>query len=149
MGSDAADAVALRSLADRYAQAVDRRDAAALLALFAPGAVVVLPPPMARRLPSAELVGHGQIATLIDGVRNFVRTRHVVTQQVVDVRGDTASGEIYCEAHHILGSDERIRDLVLALRYLDSFARVDAGWRFTRRELVLDWTSRHDVRWDF
>jgi ketosteroid isomerase-like protein len=152
-----ADALALRGLVDRYALAVDRRDPVALVDLFADDAEIIVPPPLAGSLPSSRLRGHDEIAGIIAGVSSFRRTRHVVSQQVLDIAGETATGETYCEAHHVaarrpdvLHSDsepERVRDLVLALRYADGFARVGGRWLFTRRELHLDWTAHNDVRW--
>lgn len=132
------EAATLRALAEAYAAAVDARDEAALRAVFAADALVVLPPVLAERLPAAELRGPEQLGTLIDGVRNFHHTRHLVTGQTVTVDGDTASGETSCTAHHVYGAPDRQRDLVLTLRYRDSFLRTPQGWRFRGRELVLD-----------
>jgi hypothetical protein len=130
-------ATELRELAEAYAAAVDARDEAALRAVFAADALVVLPPVLAERLPAAELRGP-ELGALIDGVRNFRRTRHLVTGQSVTVDADGAEGETSCTAHHVYGAPDRQRDLVLTLRYRDSFVRTPAGWRFRRRELVLD-----------
>lgn len=132
------DAAELRALAEAYAAAVDARDVAALRAVFATDALVVLPPALAERLPAAELRGLTQLGSLIDGVRNFHSTRHLVTGQSVTVDGERAEGATSCTAHHVYGAPGRQRDLVLTLRYRDSFVRTPQGWRFRRRELVLD-----------
>jgi len=135
----------LRQLAEAYAAAVDARDVAALRAVFASDALVALPPALAARLPAAELRGPEQLGALIDGVRNFHRTRHLITGQSVAVDGDSAAGETSCTAHHVYGAPDRQRDLVLTLRYRDSFVRTPAGWRFRRRELVLDGSATEPV----
>jgi len=124
-------------LAARYALAVDRRDPSALAALFAPDGCVVLP----EALGGTTLADWPQ---LVDTVRRFDRTRHVVHQQVVDVSGGTATGETYGEAHHLYRRDGQLRDTFLVLRYLDEFVGDDGRWWFSRRQLVVDWRS--DVR---
>jgi hypothetical protein len=30
---------------------------------------------------------------------------------------------------------------VMSIRYLDRFVRTDAGWRFSQRRLLIDWTD--------
>lgn len=135
-------------LAVSYAQAVDRRDAAALAALFTPDARVYLPAGMTGRDAPATSIGAGEV---LSPLTRWVRTRHVVTQQqiVVAADGAGATGECYGEAHHIALKDGGARDLVLYLRYLDRYACKDGDWRFAARELVVDWSAELPVRlWD-
>ncbi|TAM88519.1 MAG: nuclear transport factor 2 family protein [Jatrophihabitans sp.] len=127
MGADADD---LRALAQAYAAAVDSRDPEALLALFTDDAVVTLPAELAGRYLPHELHG-AQIALLIDGVRHFDSTRHVIDGNRCAVEGDAATGRTLCTAHHLRGE----RDLVLTVRYDDAYSRVDGCWRFRRRDL--------------
>jgi ketosteroid isomerase-like protein len=134
----------IRQLAVRYADAMDRRDAEALRELFAPGAVVVLP---------AELGGAGGATEITEPVdllvplARFARTRHTLAQQLVDVdsAAATATAVSYGEAHHVSERAGELRDQVLLLRYRDTLARTADGWRFTRRELRIDWTTAQPV----
>lgn len=134
------DRLALAELAARYAVAVDRRDPDLLRRLFADDATVLLPESLAG---AYRLVTDP--ARLLDPLGRFERTRHTVAQQVVEVDGDTATGETYGEAHHLYRRGDELRDYVLALRYLDMFVRTTQGWRFSRRELVVDWAAKQNV----
>lgn len=135
-------------LAVSYAQAVDRRDAAALAALFTPDARVYLPAGLTGRdAPATSISADGVLSPLA----RWVRTRHVVMQQQILVAADGASatGECYGEAHHVALKHGGARDLVLYLRYLDRYACSGGDWRFASRELVVDWSAELPVRvWD-
>jgi hypothetical protein len=135
-------------LAIAYARAVDRRAAAFLVDLFAPDAGIDLP---------AGLRGRGAPATtvrpedLLAPLERWTRTRHLVMQQTIDfsVDGTTATGECYSEAHHVGLRDTTPFDLVLHLRYLDRFVKIDDRWLFAARTLVVDWSNELPVRlWD-
>jgi hypothetical protein len=132
----------IRQLVSRYALAVDRRDLPMLRDLFAPGAVVVLP----ALLAGAGATEIADPADLLAPLGRFLRTRHTIAHQLVDLAGDSATAITYGEAHHVREHGGGLRDEVLALQYLDTCARIGAVWRFTRRELVVDWVSTQPVR---
>jgi hypothetical protein len=135
-------------LAIAYARAVDRRDAPALLGLFAADAEVRLPAGLGGRgVPATTL----RPAELLAPLDRWTRTRHLVMQQTIDFGADgtTATGECYSEAHHVGSRDDAPFDLVLHLRYLDEFVQTDDRWLFATRTLVVDWSSEMPVRlWD-
>lgn len=139
-----ADRHAWHNLALEYAFAVDRRDDQALVALFASGAKLVLPGELARggRRDGFTELEPNQV---VESVRRFVRTRHVVEQQRVLRDGGAATGETYCTAHHLYRRDGELRDYVMTIRYLDEFVATAAGWRFARRTLVVDWVEDRPV----
>lgn len=132
-------------LAAAYAQAVDRRDAAALAALFAPGARVHLPAGLTGRDAPAKSIAVDEVLAPLS---RWIRTRHVVMQQRIEIAADgtTATGECYGEAHHVAARDGDARDLVLHLRYLDEYVCTDGDWRFAARRLVVDWSAQLPVR---
>jgi SnoaL-like domain len=66
---------------------------------------------------------------------------HMVSTHQVVVDGDGATGEAYCEAHYVLGSD----DLVMAVRYNDDYRKIEDEWRFLRRAVNVMWTSERPV----
>ncbi|GCE36495.1 hypothetical protein Rhow_001861 [Rhodococcus wratislaviensis] len=133
---------ALTELTARYARAVDRREAATLAALFDPDATFVLPPALTGTGAPTELRGSDLLASaVVDAVTHLHSTRHVVHQQVLDVDGSTASGETYCTAHHVYSGRNGFRDNRIALRYNDRYVLGDSGWRFARRELIVDFSE--------
>jgi uncharacterized protein (TIGR02246 family) len=135
-----ADRLALRHLVDAYALAVDRRDVAAVAALFADQGRLV----SRLQYPAGDgaLVrqGRDQIATAIAaGLERYVLTTHVVGGQVVRLDGPRATGDTVCLAHHVYDKADSRRLLVMAVRYSDTYARGPDGWCFTERQLDLDW----------
>ncbi len=142
------DRLAVTALAAGYARAVDRRDSAALTALFAPDAVLVLPPVLNGTEQAIELVGRQSVvSSVVNSVSRFVLTRHVVEQLVLEpISGDRMRGEVYGTAHHISRRADGYRDRRVAIRYQDTFARSGENWLFSRRELVVDFIEDVAVR---
>ena len=127
------DRLALQDLSAQYARAVDRRDFAAFCALFTADGVLCG--------PGYSMEAHTEIENGIRLIERYESTQHCVHNQLVDVRGDAASGETYCVARHVYESDGVKRKLDMGVRYQDEYRRVSGAWRFQRRELVLDWTQ--------
>ncbi|MFI1462446.1 nuclear transport factor 2 family protein [Nocardia carnea] len=140
---DPVDRLALTTLAARYAQAVDRRDTAAVAALCTSEVVFALPPELNRTSEPSELRGSATVAqSVVGAVSHLVATRHVVEQQVVETdTEDRAYGETYCTAHHIYARGDGHRDNRIALRYQDTFEYHGGIWLFSRRELVVDFAE--------
>lgn len=145
---ESADRLAITTLTAEYARAVDRRDNAALTALFAPDAVLVLPPVLNGTEQAVEPAGTQRVvSSVMDAVSRFVLTRHVVEQHVLEsVSRDRVRGEVYCTAHHISRRADGYRDRRVAIRYQDTFARIGERWLFSRRELVVDFIEDVAVR---
>jgi hypothetical protein len=52
---------------------------------------------------------------------------------------DRGSGEAYCLAHHLTIANEKRQLMIAALRYYDTFVKVDGAWLFAERVLYVDW----------
>jgi hypothetical protein len=83
---------------------------------------------------------------------HFRATHHFLGQCRIDMQGDLAYTESYCDAHHVAHPDEhgRVTDMVLGLRYVDRFERRrnDAGvdeWRIAKRICAFDWSYYVDA----
>jgi len=131
----------LHDLVERYAQAVDRADGAAVAALFAEDGVLALWTNAGSDEQTGEMVGPEQIATVGDSLRRYVATHHTISSHTSVVDGMHANGETLCTAHHVEDLGGKRADRVLYLRYTDTFARTTEGWRFSRRELRVQWQS--------
>jgi len=121
-------------LAYRYAQAVDRGDAEGFSALFLEDGL----------LEGSGYHSHGRSQlSKIPGftASRWMKTFHAVYNHLITVDGDAASGEVYCQAHHLRDVGGDLSDHVMFVRYQDDYARTPEGWRFARRELVIDWTE--------
>jgi SnoaL-like domain len=58
---------------------------------------------------------------------------------------DRGTGEAYCLAHHLTIEDEKRQLMVAALRYYDTFVKVDRAWLFAERLLYVDWIEERTL----
>jgi uncharacterized protein (TIGR02246 family) len=136
---DAADLVELRALVDRYALAADRRDRDRFADVFAPDGVLDLG-------GGHQLSGAVELAAPLDYLdQHYQRTMHFVGNHVVTLDGDTASGLVYCLAHHVGAHGDGLRDSAMALRYDDRYVRTTDGWRIAHRTVEVDWEEHRDA----
>lgn len=69
-------------------------------------------------------------------------SHHLMGQQRLAVTGDAAEGEVYFQAWHgTRDSGGNPRDLFIAGRYIDEYARRDGEWRIAKRKLITDWVT--------
>jgi hypothetical protein len=136
----ALDLDALRRTAEIYARGADRRSKDDWGAVLAEEAEIVGPGFAAVGL-DALLVSIDHLAAM------FKTTRHIVHDMDVIISGDTAEGETRCTAEHRLPAND-VGDVLLvwAIRYRDRWKRDAGGWKFTRRELIVDWEEVRQCR---
>ena len=110
----------IRQLVARYAVATDRRDLDALVALFVPDVRV-------RR----DANGHDALReSFAEQLRSVGVTILNVGTHQIDLQGpDDATGHVYCKAE-VQDGDRWIHQ---AIRYDDTYRRVDGVWLFVRR----------------
>lgn len=138
--AEIADLLALRALVDRYAGAVDARDADAFAGLFTPDAVLAVYEEDGGEAV-VEYRGTAALRDVMDLLRHFTTTFHLMANHLCAVDGDAATGEVYCMAHHIITAENGETDLVMYIRYRDAYARTGEGWRFARRDVMRQWTE--------
>jgi SnoaL-like domain len=147
---------ALRTLSLDYAAAVDDRDGERLSQLFVADGELVVPKFPDDLGPVITRAGHQALRRVPQGLSVYERTLHQLSNHRYQVDGDQASGEVQCVAHHLSAAGGRTgaagpegsvaTDMVWYIRYRDGYRRTDAGWRFVRRELHLQWVEDHPVR---
>ncbi len=92
---DTADRVELRALVDRYALAADSRDRAGFAGVFTADGVLAIG-------PGGGLVGPDAIPAPLDYLdAHYTHTMHFIGTHDVVLDGDTATGTVYCLAHHL------------------------------------------------
>jgi ketosteroid isomerase-like protein len=139
----AADELVLRQLSARYAAGADRGDGDAYAGVFLPDARMRV-----YRLPDAdtpmtEMAGHEQLAE-VPGMlaRRYARTFHFVGQCVYEIGDGEATGEVYCQAHHLTTDRHGGTDYVMHMRYQDTYRRNPRGdWKIAARVAFIDWTE--------
>ena len=140
-GTEAADRLAIRELVDAYAHCADRRDANGQMALFTKDThfIVFMEPKSTK--PAMEFNRREDLAPVFDDLNKYEATTHFVGQCTITLEGESATGETYCIAHHILANDGKRSIFIASLRYYDVFAKVDGKWLFGERKLIVDWTD--------
>jgi hypothetical protein len=132
----------LFELSCRYARAADRRDPVGFAEVFtADGRLSVcsgLDPDEVVRTVS----GSDELATIPKSLERFDRTFHFLGQATYEIDDRTASGEIYCIAHHLTVGSAGAENKVMYIRYADEY-RFEAGgeWRIAHRRVRWDWTE--------
>lgn len=133
---------AIRDLVLRYCRAIDRKDYAALSALYHPDAIDD------HGAMFKGLAGNF-IAWLPEMLEAMEATVHSVSNHLIEISGDTAVGEVYCQAYHRYPGEEGMEELVVGGRYLDRYEQRQGEWRFSYRKIVADWNEIRPSRTDF
>ncbi|PYY44204.1 nuclear transport factor 2 family protein [Curtobacterium sp. MCLR17_043] len=135
----------IRTLLATYARGADRRDAVLEASVFTEDGVVVLyDGDPSSHDPVDTIHGRERLAETFGGlIAQYEVTTYLNGQSTIRFTGpDTAEGETYCVAFHVLhDGDERVL-LTMSIRYLDRFVRADGAWAIAHRDLVFDWTDR-------
>jgi SnoaL-like domain len=144
--SEAADRLAIRELIEAYAHCADRRDAKGQMALFTADTHFVVYMNAKDPKPSQELHSREALAPVFADLNQYDATTHFVGQSTIfTLTGDRATGEAYCLAHHVTVSSGKRRLMLAALRYYDTFVKVDGVWLFAERLLYVDWVDERPL----
>jgi hypothetical protein len=143
--AEAADRLALRELFDAYAHCADRRDAEGQKALFTDDTVFAVYMDGDGSEPTYVLNGREALTPVFDDLNRYEATTHFNGQSTVTLDGDRGTGESYTIAHHVYTEDGTRKIMVAALRYLDTFSKVDGRWYFAERALILDWSETRSM----
>ena len=137
--SEVADRLAIRELVEAYAHCADRRDAEAQMSLFTPDTHFVVYMNAKDPKPSQELHSREALAPVFADLNKYAATMHFVGQStILTLTGDRATGETYTLAHHLTIDGGKRQLMIAALRYYDTFAKIDGAWLFAERLLYVD-----------
>ncbi len=137
---EAADRLAIRELVEAYAHCADRRDAKGQMSLFTADTHFVAYMDAKNSKPSMELHAREALAPVFADLNKYAATMHFLGQTtVLTLTGDRGTGETYCMPHHLTIEGEKRRLMIAALRYYDTFVKVDGAWLFSERLLYVDW----------
>lgn len=132
--------LALRSLAERYARGVDRRDLDTFVGAFHPDARLLVFNPTETEQPRV-MTGHDEIGRVTTLIQRYDRTYHFLGNSFYEVDGDTATGEVYCQANHLNPGPQGAIDYVMMIRYDDRYRLADGAWKIAERKVLVDWTE--------
>ena len=140
--AEAADRLAMRELVEAYAHCADRRDAKGQMSLFTEGTHFVVYMNAKDPKPSQELHSREALAPVLADLNKYAATMHFVGQStILTLTADRGTGEAYCLAHHLTIEGGKRRLMIAALRYYDTFVKVDGAWLFAERLLYVDWVD--------
>ena len=144
--SEAADRLAIRELVETYAHCADRRDANGQMSLFTGETHFVVYMNAKDPKPSQELRSREALAPVFADLNKYAATMHFVGQStILTLTGDRATGEAYTLAHHLTIGGEKRQLMIAALRYLDTFVKIDGAWFFAERLLYVDWLEERSL----
>ena len=126
------DRQAIVDLTVAYCWALDTRDWDRLDEVFLPDASAEL---------GGSFVGLEAIkARVRSALEPLTVSQHMIGTHDVRVDGDRATSRCYLHAQHVRRLDGE-RQFIVAGRYEDELVRTPAGWRISRRDLVVLWTA--------
>lgn len=140
--AEAADRLAIRELIEAYAHCADRRDAKGQMCLFIADSHFVVYMNAKDPKPSQELHSREMLAPVFADLNKYAATMHFVGQStILTLTADRGTAEVYCLAHHLTIQGQKRQLMIAALRYHDTFVKVDGTWLFAERLLHVDWVE--------
>src|SRR5258708_30197153 len=110
---EAADRLAIRELVEAYAHCADCRDAKGQMALFTTDTHFVVYMNAKDPTPSQELHSREALAPVFADLNQYAATMHFVGQNTIfTLKGDRATREPYCIAHHLTAAAENRRLMI-------------------------------------
>jgi len=144
--NEAADRLAIRELVEAYAHCADRRDAKGQLALFTADTHFVVYMNAKDPNPSQELHSREQLALVFADLNKYAATMHFLGQTtILTLTSNRGTGETYCMPHHLTVEGKNRRLMIAALRYYDTFVKMDGTWLFAERLLYVDWLEQREL----
>ena len=144
--SETADRLAIRELVEAYAHCADRRDAKGQMALFTPDTHFVVYMNTRDPKPTQELHSREALAPVFADLNKYAATMHFLGQStILSLTDDRETGEAYCLAQHLTVDGNKRRLMIAALRYYDTFVKIDGSWRFAERRLYVDWIEERNL----
>src|SRR5580658_6636843 len=137
---EVADRLAIRELVESYAHCADRREAKGQMSLFTADTHFVEYMNAKDPKPSQELHSREALAPVFADLNQYAATMHFLGQTtILTLTRDRGTGETYCMPHHLSIAGEKRRLMIAALRYTDTFVKMDGAWLFEERRLYVDW----------
>ena len=137
---EAADRVAIRELVEAYAHRADRRDAKGQMSLFTPDTHFVVYMNSKDPKPSQELHSREALAPVFADLNKYAATMHFLGQTtILTLTSNRGTGETYSMPHHLTVNGQKRQLMIAALRYYDTFVKMDGAWLFAERLLYVDW----------
>lgn len=138
------DVFELQQLAYRYAAAVDLRDPDGFADLFtADGRLRTYRPSSPE--PFRDRLGREQLAIVPRAMdEQTFATAHQMTNHLIEVSGETATGSLLCTARHMFRDQPGVA-INIVLRYTDAYVKQDGRWKIADRKIQFLWSERTEI----
>ncbi len=73
----------------------------------------------------------------------YLLTRHVLSNTLVQIDGATARSESLVDAAHLLRDEKQ--EMLFAGRYLDLLEKREGEWKIQHRQVVVDWCQHRNL----
>lgn len=122
----------IRQLAQLYSRGVDRKDLALLRTLYTDDAID-------NHGPYSSGPVTNYYAFLERSLPHMHIGSHHICNHLISVDGDTAQGEVYAIAWHLIpDSKGGLAHDVQSVRYVDNYRKENGRWLFARRDVQFD-----------
>jgi ketosteroid isomerase-like protein len=126
----------VRSVIERYFNAIDRRDYALLATCFTQD--VDFEFNLGTRI---AIQGREALIARMSAIPRPAASSHALSNTAIDIDADGATAVTFAVVHVILGQIDGGKVLVRGIRYDDRLVREDGGWRIASR--------RHNPLWQY
>ncbi len=132
---DLLDREAIRDCLHRYCRGIDRVDEACLRSVYWPDAT--------DRHGPYQGTATGFIEWALDKLKDAPRGVHMLSNILIDLRGEVAGVESYFHALQVdRDAQGGLRENTLVGRYVDRFEKRGGQWRIAQRTVVYDWIGQ-------
>jgi hypothetical protein len=136
------DRLAIGELIDAYGHDADRRQTKQQTDLFTENATMeVYHQEPGTQKPDTVLRGRDGLFAGFATLKKYDVTMHFIGQRTIHLYGDSATGEVYCLAHHIWAENGKRLLMIMGLRYYDTYLKLNNKWLFAKRILIFDWVD--------
>jgi SnoaL-like domain len=129
-------------LLHRYCRGIDRCDVDSLKGVFWPDGTC--------DYGSGAQNAYDWSEATVGALQAMPRTMHQVSNWVIEVDGDAARAETYCQAYHEMAGPDGLLEVVVGGRYLDRLEKRGVRWGIRSRDYIMDWNRNvpSTAQWD-
>ncbi len=128
--------LAIQDVLAKHSRGIDRLDLECLKSAYWPDAEVAY--------GTFNGAAHEFAEGVMEGLKAFDRTAHMVTNTAFDIRGQDARIESYVLACHYTKGDTDT-EMIFFGRYLDRMEKRGDVWKIAHRRVVHDWNQNLDA----
>lgn len=137
------DQAALKHLVDTFANLADNKDVASQMLLFTEDATVNT---YFGDTLFASMTGRDEIAQVFSGfLANFETVYHINGQMTVEIDGDHATADHYCQVVLISTVADKKFKNTNGVIYKDEYIRLDGQWLIAKRVARFTWRDQSEL----